>query len=52
MSISLIFMMSAAIDEPCLHPLLNFISGYKMMIFNCYYFKIYFSWNFFSSFTF
>ena len=29
MSMSLIFMMSAAIDEPCLHPLLNFISGYK-----------------------
>lgn len=47
MSVSPIFMMSAAIDEPCLRLLLNFISGYKMMIFNLYYLKIYFSWNFF-----
>lgn len=45
MSVSLIFMMSAVINDHCLHPLLNFISDYKMVIWKLYYFKIYFRWN-------
>ena len=51
MSMSLIFMMSAAIDEPCLHPLLNFISGYKWYSI-CIILKFILAGIFFSSFIF